>query len=339
MSRYRKIGWRTFSALSSVIVASIALPTQMLGLELDLPLTCVSNGSCVVQQYPDVVPGPKAADYHCGTLSYDAHDGTDFRLPDLRPMRRGVPVLAVASGIVKATRDGMSDRFRNAADNMVLGRECGNGVIIDHGGGWQTQYCHLRRGSVRVRPGTTVRRRQPIGLVGLSGDTEFPHLHLTVRHGTDVIDPFTGLALGAGCAAKPHEPLWSSTAEKALAYRPTSILNIGFATAPVTSRGIEQGAYDGSGNHLPADADVLVFYVRVIGLQKGDVGRLILKGPAGEEIARGDDIAPRVQAQRFSYAGRKRPGGGWPSGRYTGHYQLIRGDRVVLDRTVTAQIP
>ena len=33
----------------------------------------------------------------------------------------------------------------------TAGRNCGNGVTLDHGDGWQTQYCHMRRGSVAVK--------------------------------------------------------------------------------------------------------------------------------------------------------------------------------------------
>ena len=54
-------------------------------------------------------------------------------------------------------------------------------MLIDHGGGWRTQYCHMRQGSVRVRKGDRVRDRQRLGTIGLSGKTEFPHLHLSVR--------------------------------------------------------------------------------------------------------------------------------------------------------------
>ena len=41
----------------------------------------------------------------------------------------------------------------------------GNGVVIDHGGGWISQYSHLRSGSVRVHPGDRVSAGQPLGLV------------------------------------------------------------------------------------------------------------------------------------------------------------------------------
>ena len=35
-------------------------------------------------------------------------------------------------------------------------------VVIDHGGGWETQSCHLARGSIRVKVGQAVAAGQPI---------------------------------------------------------------------------------------------------------------------------------------------------------------------------------
>ena len=72
-------------------------------------------------------------------------------------MRAGVRVVAAAGGVVKATRDGMTDvSVRDTGPEAVAGREAGNGVLIEHGGGWQTQYSHLRSGSVSVEPGERV---------------------------------------------------------------------------------------------------------------------------------------------------------------------------------------
>ena len=49
----------------------------------------------------------------------------------------GVPVLAAAPGVVRGTRDGETDRLvRSDIERAaVKDRECGNGVVIDHGGG------------------------------------------------------------------------------------------------------------------------------------------------------------------------------------------------------------
>jgi murein DD-endopeptidase MepM/ murein hydrolase activator NlpD len=76
----------------------------------------------------------------CGSRTYIDHDGTDFRLKTMAQQRRGVDVLAAAAGRVVGGRDEVPDisvRVRGAL--AVKGQECGNGVLIDHGGGWHTQ--------------------------------------------------------------------------------------------------------------------------------------------------------------------------------------------------------
>ena len=98
-----------------------------------------------------MTPGPAATDFTCGPLSYDGHDGTDIALPTRAAMAEGVAVLAAAPGTVTGIRDGIADFAP-----VIQGKECGNGVVIDHGAGWVTQYCHLRQGSVA---GQTRRQR------------------------------------------------------------------------------------------------------------------------------------------------------------------------------------
>ena len=66
----------------------------------------------------------------------------------------------------------------------------GNAVVITHADGFDTIYAHLRKGSVAVKKGDSVKRGQRIGSVGLSGLTEFPHLHFEVRFNRSVTDPF-----------------------------------------------------------------------------------------------------------------------------------------------------
>ena len=84
-----------------------------------------------------------------------------------------------------AARDGVADfaPFRR-------GQDCGNGVLVDHGDGWETQYCHMKQGSVRVTSGDAVGAGAVLGQIGQSGMAAFPHLHLSVRHNADKIDPF-----------------------------------------------------------------------------------------------------------------------------------------------------
>jgi hypothetical protein len=302
--------------------------------KLALPLACEIGRTCEVQHYVDRDPGAGALDYRCGHRTYDGHSGIDIRVLDMAQQRRGVDVLAAAAGRIARMRDGVQDiSIRDAGAAAVKGRECGNGVVIDHGGGWETQYCHLARGSLRLKPGDPVKAGDPIGRVGLSGETEFPHVHMTVRHAGKVVDPFAPdpaagrCAAGAGLAGS----MWTPAAQRALAYRRGVILNAGFAGAPVDMARIEAGGI------APPDAAsaAVVVYFRAAGLEQGDVLALVLKAPDGTVIAQ--DRRPgldRDKAQVYAMAGRKRPAAGWPKGRYTGLVQVLRGGKPVLERRV-----
>ena len=160
-------------AVSGVCAVLLLAPLQTVLadlFEMKLPIACEVGLTCFIQNYVDHDPSPNARDYRCGTLTYNGHNGTDFRLPNLAAQRAGVNVLAAADEQVLRGRDGMpnvSTRDTNAP--ALDGRECGNGVVIAHGDGWETQYCHLDQGSVRMKAGDRVVAGQPIGRVGLSG--------------------------------------------------------------------------------------------------------------------------------------------------------------------------
>lgn len=195
------------------------------GLSLALPLDCRLGETCWVANYVDVLAGPHAQDFHCQPRSYDGHDGTDFAIRDLDEMSRGVFVLAAESGTVRAVRNDMEDvLIKPQSRASIAGRECGNGLVIDHGEGWQTQYCHLQRGTVRVYPGDLAARGSALGLIGISGKTEFPHLHFTVRHNGNTIDPFTGMRADAGCHSQ-GQPLGLEASESFMKRQPSITLD------------------------------------------------------------------------------------------------------------------
>lgn len=191
-------GWLRATAVACGVLAMTGAGAATDVPLLALPIACDAKAGCLIQNYFDHDAGPGFVDYTCGQLGYDGHTGTDFRLHNLAEMHAGVPVRAAAAGTVRAVRDDMEDvSIRDLKDARVIaGREAGNSVAIEHGNGWETQYSHLRRGSVRVKPGQEVRAGQVIGEVGLSGKTEFPHLHLSVRLDGGNIDPCWGRRVG-----------------------------------------------------------------------------------------------------------------------------------------------
>jgi hypothetical protein len=286
---------------------------------LSLPLACKIGSTCEVQHYVDIDPGLGARDYHGGRRTYDGHKGVDLRVTDKAAAGR-TSVLAAAPGRVARLRDGMVDAsVRATGAPGVKGVECGNGVVIDHGNGWETQYCHMARGSVTVKVGDTVKTGQPIGRVGLSGDTEFAHLHMQVLRNGAIVDPFAP----GGRAS----PLWDTRTLRALAYKAGAVLNAGFAANPV-DMSIENGAPP-----PPTRNTALVAYARAIGLERGDDVRVELRGPDGRLLAENRVTLDRDKAQQLLFAGRKLPAGGWPAGRYSARFEVRRAGVVTVARS------
>ena len=317
-----------FAALVSVCLAPARAGD---GMRLELPVKCIPGVDCFVQNYPDVDPTQAAGDYACGAMTYDGHTGTDFRIPGIPAMERGVDVLAAADGRVARIRDGERDNelFRGAIQ-VPSERACGNAVVIEHADGWSTQYCHLREGSVRVKPGDRVKAGTKLGLVGLSGRTEFPHLHFSVRKGGTVLDPFTRLSLEAGCGAD-GAPLWTDSTASSLSYRSAAIINTGFAPEPVTMEDVENEKF--ADFNPKTDSPALVFFGRSIGLVAGDVEVIEIRGPDGSLlISHTGEPVSRAKAQRMIFAGRKIPKSGWPAGTYTGLYRVVRTGQIVSER-------
>ena len=294
-----------------------------------LPLACQIGRTCEVQHYVDRDPGPAVRDYKCGRRSYNAHDGIDIRILDMAAQRAGVAVLAAAPGRVARLRDGVADvSIRAPGAPPVAGQECGNGVVIDHGNGWETQYCHLAKGSVRVKVGDTVAAGTPVAKVGLSGDTEFPHLHFTVRRTGKVVDPFAPDASNpASCATR--KSLWTAAASRQMSYKAGAILNAGFAGAPVTMQDVENGAVAAPA----AGSAYVVAYARAIELEAGDTVEIALTGPGGATLASATtQPLDHDKAQYISLVGKKRPASGWPHGVYTAQVRVHRKGAVALER-------
>ncbi|WP_458758560.1 M23 family metallopeptidase [Afipia sp. TerB] len=322
-------GW--ISAGLGALLGSIVSASAQ-NIELKLPVACEVGRTCYIQNYVDADPSPSAKDYTCGTLTYDGHSGTDFRVPSRA--QSNVEVVAAASGKVLRVRDGVADgAFRESGRDVVRDIECGNGVVIEHADQWETQYCHLAKGSVRVRPGDEVQAGDRLGRIGLSGMTEFPHLHLTVRHRGKTVDPF---AYDAAPGCGEGKSLWASSLQPQLAYRERTVLNAGFASRPVTMDLIEAGEIDSE--RLSAEAPALVAFIRAIGLKAGDVQWLVLKNPAGKTIAENRAPLERDKAQSMLFAGRKKPPNGWDKGTYTATYVVERDEQVVLKRSLELEL-
>ncbi len=318
----------TRRAAATLILALAAAPAAARDPVLRFPVDCTLGTTCFIQNYMDRDGGPGVADHTCGPLTYDGHTGTDIALHDLAALGRDVTVRAVAPGTVLRLRNGVAD----LGDPTPGDQDCGNGVVVDHGGGWESQYCHLKQGSIAVVPGQRVNARTVLGAIGLSGRTEFPHLHLTLREDGRPVDPFHP-ADPVACDNGAPRQLWQDP----IAYRPGGMIGVGLSDTGLDYSAIKAGT--AAIATLDPLAPVLLVWAHMFGVQTGDSVAFRLTAPDGTVLLEQVNDILRTQARRAEAAGMGRADAPWPPGTYTAIARLIRDGAEIGTGTATLTVP
>ena len=93
----------------------------------------------------------------------------------------GADILSIGRGVVVRTQDGIADNVPvGTLPPFSLETVGGNYVVVDIGRGRFAFYAHLQPGSLTVEVGDRVKQGQVLGLLGNSGNSDFPHLHFHV---------------------------------------------------------------------------------------------------------------------------------------------------------------
>lgn len=150
--------------------ASVAAGTCRGAVRLDQPSAHLTNPWVTPVEAVELSAGFGSGGSHWA----NRHTGQDFAVPI------GTPVRAVGAG-------------------RVVGVSCGGAfgieIVIEHPGGYYTQYAHLA--AVTVDQGDRVTTGQWIGQSGTTGNSTGPHLHFEVRVTPELgsaVDPLPWLA-------------------------------------------------------------------------------------------------------------------------------------------------
>lgn len=309
------------SFLAALLMISVNVRAYAAEFKLEFPIACIHGQNCWILNYMDAnQKNGEAQDFTCGPRATDGRDGIDIAVRDLAAANSGVAVLAAAGGTVTDVMDGMDDRLYSQNEaQQLLHFTCGNMVVIDHGKGWQTRYCHLRNRSTQVRPGDTVQAGQILGAVGMSGLASWPMLNFALaRHGT-ARDPFTNRTALEGCGLS-GENLWRFPED--VPYRAFAIYNLGFSALPPQEDELDRNLV--AAQKMADNAEYITFWASVFDANKGDLVDMVVRDPRGVEIMKVHATLPDDRKKRLMTLSKPREAI-WRNGVYTGTITITRG--------------
>ena len=273
-------------------------------LNLTFPVSCQINKNCWIVNYPDNDLTEKFKDYKNGEITYDGSLGTNIAVKTILDLKKGIPVLSAQDGKVLFTQNNIEDNWESK-DKLPNTPPYGNSVIIKHNNGWKTLYCHLKKGSIKVKVGDFTTGGTQIAEMGMSGSSDFPHLNFLVLHDKNFFDPFSGMKLRneeneekeekKGKIEK-YKPFWNPAAKEKLTYKNILITNIGVSTESPSIEDIKKGKYENIEilNNVPS----IFLWAYGFHFKKNDFLKISLKNPEQEKIL---DTIVKIKKDRMEH--------------------------------------
>ena len=288
------------SWVGSLLPASSSAPVYSLA--WPLPAGMESRG--LLGLFPDHVATSGVLDFIGKTCTYDGHDGTDIVLHSFAEMDSGTAVVAASPGVVRQVQDTFPDRVgawiesnRGRANLVVVGRTDGSVV----------EYLHLRRWSTVPKVGDSVRIGDTLGMIGSSGYSDWPHLHLGLRtRSGQAFDPWAG-------PSNPHPGQWANQRPHPLDEPPRiaagGFLKLGVPGASLSTLQADSLKYSPPVPvQVSARTDSLLVWVR-IRARGADSIHWILRSPSGRVFWTATDAVGQDRCHRQTYRWFTVPGG------------------------------
>lgn len=190
-SRQQLIAQGRLSSTVNTQQVALAWPLRFRAGITEYNFYSISGGVDHNPQFPN-----QLLDYNCGALTYDTpggynHAGTDYFLWPFAFNKMDsseVEIVAAAAGTILYKSDGNFDR------NCAFNSSNWNAVYVQHSDGSVAWYGHMKNGSLTTKTvGQTVVQGEYLGVVGSSGNSSGPHLHLEIYDAANnLIDPYAG---------------------------------------------------------------------------------------------------------------------------------------------------
>jgi murein DD-endopeptidase MepM/ murein hydrolase activator NlpD len=171
--------------------SQFGFPVKASSTLLDFGFYGISNFIDQDPNFPD-----QLLDYMGGQRTYDLESGYNHKGTDIFTWPFGwykmdndeVEIIAVADGVIINKIDGNYDR------NCGLGSGNWNAVYVRHTNDEVVWYGHMKTNSLTTKSvGDTVTAGEYLGIIGSSGSSTGPHLHLEVYNSfNQLIDPWVG---------------------------------------------------------------------------------------------------------------------------------------------------
>ncbi len=303
-----------------ILLLIIIIPSDTYASELkfNTPIQCKIGEDCFLLNQLEKVG--------CGQLPFSTKDGVMFIAKHDALVRDGIKILASQNGKVKAVRSNVDDQDKST----VSIAPCGNGIIVTHANGYETQYCYLHKDTIKLKKGDKVKEGQELGLMGMSGNINYPAMLFTLKRKNKHIDPFTNNHKSEDCVYNHDKSLWNPETIKTMIHSETIITNYGFTTEEPEIAKARNGDYNTM--TIAGNTNIIGYFIDLIGVYEGDLIIIEMLSPDGYKIVSYQKKFVDFNPRAFAHIVYKNQSQKLNEGEYKISFKLLRQGSIIIEK-------